>query len=329
VFWELNRACPDAVPPEALSSLEECFRRNLKRNVILASELLHLLDLLHQAGIQVIPFKGPTLAWLAYETPGLRRVTDLDLLLPERDAGRAIELLLASGYRRWLQSGDLRFFATSGQVPLLRTDGLVAVDLHWLLGFRRLNFSYFHDRLRPVDIDGRQVATFCQEDLLTYLCVHGGRHGWSSLTWICDVARLIDGFSLDWDALLSRAEEGRMSRALLLGIRLARELLGASVPHEVWKRVETDAFAGDLANLVHANLPGDRSMTTMQGARFQYDLLENMADKLSYLWDRLQPSPSDWEALRIPVSMFPVYYIARPIRLAWNCCVNPVRGDSE
>ena len=153
VFWELNRACPDAVPPEALSSLEECFRRNLKRNVILASELLHLLGLFHQAGIQVIPFKGPTLAWLAYETPGLRRVTDLDLLLPERDAGRAIELLLASGYRRWLQSGDLRFFATSGQVPLIRTDGLVAVDLHWLLGFRRLNFSYFHDRLRPVDID--------------------------------------------------------------------------------------------------------------------------------------------------------------------------------
>jgi len=173
------------------------------------------------------------------------------------------------------------------------------------------------------------VSAFCPEDLLVYLCVHGGKHGWFSLMWICDVARLIDGFPLDWNTVLSRAEEGHMSRALWLGIHLARELLGARVPDEVRKRMEADPLTGSLASRVHATLPGDRTMTTIQRMWFQCRLLENTADRLRFLGDGLQPSPSDWEALRIPVSLFPVYYIARPIRLAWKWCVLPLFGRNR
>jgi len=114
-----------------------------------------------------------------------------------------------------------------------------------------------------------------------------------------------------------------------LGIHLARELLGARVPDEVRKRMEADPLTGSLASRVHATLPGDRTMTTIQRMWFQCRLLENTADRLRFLGDGLQPSPSDWEALRIPVSLFPVYYIARPIRLAWKWCVLPLFGRNR
>ena len=63
VFWALNRACPDVVPPEALAALRNPFRQNVKRNLLFAKELFRLLDLFGLAGIQAIPFKGPALAW--------------------------------------------------------------------------------------------------------------------------------------------------------------------------------------------------------------------------------------------------------------------------
>ena len=62
VFWALKRACPDAVPPEAIAALRNHFRQNTKRNLHFARELLRLLDLFSLAGIQAIPFKGPALA---------------------------------------------------------------------------------------------------------------------------------------------------------------------------------------------------------------------------------------------------------------------------
>src|ERR1035441_5636988 len=137
-FWALNRVCPDAVPPEALTALRNCFRQNIKQNFLYTKELFRLLDLFGLAGIQAIPFKGPALAWTLYETPGLRVVlVDLDLLVPQRDVSRALDLLTSSGYRRYSPSVGLRFFTDGGQLDLRRADGKFVIGLHWRLQIGR------------------------------------------------------------------------------------------------------------------------------------------------------------------------------------------------
>ena len=46
--------------------------------------------------------------------------------------------------------------------------------------------------------------------------------------------------------------------------------------------------------------------------------MEGVWSKFRALRYFLQPTSADWESLRIPDSLFPVYYLARPARLIWS-----------
>ena len=50
--------------------------------------------------------------------------------------------------------------------------------------------------------------------------------------------------------------------------------------------------------------------------RFQLALLERLTDKVRFWHGVLAPTPADFDALHIPASLFPAYYLARPLRLA-------------
>jgi hypothetical protein len=310
-----------------MASLRNRFRQNLKRNLRFANELLRLLDLFGPSGIQAIHFKGPALAWSLYETPGLRSMSDLDLLVPERDVSRAVGVLLSDGYRRADPNIGLRFFSGGGQLDFRRADGELAVDLHWRLvaaHFNPLDAAEIRARLTLIDVAGRPTPTFCPEDLLAYLCVHGAKHGWGELAWVCDLDRLIDVYPLDWDAILSRASRQRMSRIVSLGLCLAQDLLGSNLPPEVSRRVHADARAVALAASIRARLRNGRPWRSRDVLILQFRLMEGTWRKFRFFWYLLHPTPTDWRSLGIPESMFPVYYLTRPIRLVWKWCVRPV-----
>ena len=332
MFWALDRACPDAVPPEALAALRNCFRQNVKRNLRFAQELLHLLDLFAAAGIQAIPFKGPALAWSLYETPGLRRMSDLDLLIPQRDVIRALDLLAANGYRRRGPNIGLRFYCDAGQLVLKRADGKFEIDLHWRLAaahFSPLDAAEFRARLTSVEVAGRPAPAFCPEDLLTFLCVHGPTHGWTSLAGLCDLARLIDAGRLDWDAVLSRAARRRMSRIVSLGLCLAQDPLGSNLPPEVSSRIHADARTVALAASLRARLQNGRACGSFDLMILRFRLVEGAWRKFRSLWYLFQPNFSDWEFVGVPESLFPVYYLTKPVRLAWQWFVRPIFGPNR
>lgn len=287
VFWALKRACPDAVPPQALAALQNRFRLDLKRNLVYAKELFRLLDLFDSAGIQAIPFKGPVLAWSLYETPGLRFVSDLDLLVPQRDISLAIDLLTSTGYRPFGPSIALRFLLDCGQSIFRRPDGGFAVDLHWRLvaaHFSSLDEAEIRGRLAPVDIAGRRTTTFCPEDLFAFLCAHGAIHGWDSLLNVCDLARLVDACPLDWDAVLSRAARRCMSRFVSLGLCLTQDLLGSSLPPEIARHIRADPRVVALAASTCKRLRDGGEGGAQEQFRFKLQLLEGSGRKLRFLW---------------------------------------------
>jgi len=291
VFRALNRTCPDSVPPEALATLQNRFRLDLKRNLLYAKELFRLLDLFDLAGIQAIPFKGPVLAWSIYETPGLRFVSDLDLFVPQRDIGRAIDLLTSTGYRPFGPPIGLRFLLDSGQSILRRPDGGFAVDLHWRLvaaHFSPLDDAELRSRLAPVDMAGRRTPTFCPDDLFAFLCAHGAIHGWDSLLNVCDLARLIDACPLDWDAILSRAERQCMSRIVSLGLCLTQDLLGSNLPPEIASHIRADSRLAALASSVCKRLQDGGQAGLREQFSLKLHLMEGSGRKLRFLWYHLR-----------------------------------------
>jgi hypothetical protein len=72
---------------------------------------------------------------------------------------------------------------------------------------------------------------------------------------VCDVAEVIRSpRPIDWDRLVGQAATLNSERMLLLGLRLARDLLDAALPQAVSHRVDGDAVARSLARKVRDRL---------------------------------------------------------------------------
>lgn len=317
VSWRLREACAEAVPGETLDALNECFRRNVARSLFLTGELLEILGVLRAAGVSAIPFKGPVLAWWLYGHPGLREFTDLDLLVRRKDVSRVRELLGARGYRsKAALDGRLErtFLRWSCQWPLVRQDERAAVDLHWGIVPGYFSLRLEAEPLATVAVAGREIPTFGPEDTLLILVIHGTKHCWMPLGLLCDLAMLIETAGIDWERVLARAGALGLRRRLLVGLWLARELLGAALPERVLGRLAAEARALKLASEIRERFLTDRPASGE--SRFHLRSMDRMRDRVRFLLGTIfEPTEADWDSLRIPPSLFPLYYLARPLRL--------------
>jgi hypothetical protein len=247
LYRNLKSLGPGLVPEKVLDELQSAFRDNALRNLRLTGELVKLLDLFAKQGIAAVPYKGPTLAALAYEDIALREFADLDLLLCEGDLTRARDLLLDAGFRLGASltcATEPNHVKAVQELPLVSADG-VLVELH--LGFSPRDYGFaldpdrFRQRLVCVPVAGRLVPTFAVEDLLLILCSHGERHWWGTLGWICDVAELVRAQrELRWEAVLGEARRLHGERLVLLGLALAGALLRAPVPEVIDRQIRLD-----------------------------------------------------------------------------------------
>ena len=81
-----------------------------------------------------------------------------------------------------------------GQIPLEKSECAI-VELHATLSPRAFPFALELTRMWPrrcvVTLMGQPLAAPGAEDLLLILCMHGAKHLWKNLGWICDVAELL------------------------------------------------------------------------------------------------------------------------------------------
>jgi hypothetical protein len=160
------------------------------------------------------------------------------------------------------------------------------------------------------------------EDLLLALCAHGAKHFWARLGWICDVSELIGAQNdIVWPRVLTRARMLGSERMLLLGLFLARDLLGAQPPEAVFHEAQSDARVRSLAAQVKAWLPLEEDPPTgaLPSMRFHLAVRERLHDRIRYcLEGGLRPSYADWQFLPLPDPLFSLYYLIRPIRIMWQ-----------
>jgi hypothetical protein len=314
-----------AVPAQVKTQLRDESNALQGTNLLLTRELLRVLGLLEAEGIRAIPFKGPTLAMMAYGNLALRQFNDLDFLLQLADIPRARAVLSLHGYRSQHPLGRIQedaYFRSLCQLPLLHEETSILVELHCKVTPRDFSFSAdqtFGQRLIPVSMLGKAVLTFSREDLLLILCVHGAKHVWCCLGWICDVAKLMSASpEIDWGQVTDQARRIGCERMLWLGLFLAHDLLGAPLPDLVFQEVHTDSVVQRLAERVYKQLLGSPGIepSGFSNVLFHLRVRERLRDGFRYsLSLALAPTLADWSMLAVPARLSFLYYPARFIRL--------------
>ena len=325
LYVQLERHASDLVPVETLQEFKHHYLENSARNTVLAAELCRLIDLFAADGIQAVAYKGPALAMFAYDDLALRRFVDLDVIVKKSDVLKAREILLADGY------SPAKSLSLTQQELLLRTQHnmqfsrdhhRLIVELHWEVAPELFATSVSADdlwqNLVTLNINGTEVSAFSADDLLFSLCIHGSRHLWERLSWICDVAELISRHNLNWTTLLERAATADTERMFLLGLFLAEKLLDAPLPAEIKQRCNADARLRSLADNVIEHLFNGTThvpATSREIFKFNFHVRKTLAARARYLVYMFRPTDSDFSSRPFPSRLNFVYYLTRPIRI--------------
>jgi Uncharacterised nucleotidyltransferase/Coenzyme PQQ synthesis protein D (PqqD) len=338
VYRGLREIQQNDVPADVLERLEHSFSAIAERNRFLFEELLGLLALFEANDIPAVPFKGPALAMALHGDVALRQFGDLDLFIPADRVGRAKKVLLAHGCRFRHSSEDGVLAEYEGHY------GCVGIDLQWAFAPKWKTFpidiEQFWARVERVSLGSADVLQPSPGDQLRILSAHAAKHCWSKLGWIIDMAVFIQRHrqTLDWRGELAQSKQLGGERLVLLGARLASDVLGTDLPEDVLSAMDADTTVGKLATELRRRLFDPvREPNSVRGSHGSVEAglmyikaRERVRDKLPYVWHLLghpfrrlgslvTPNYHDRDVVTLPRSITFLYYLVRPMRLTADC----------
>lgn len=326
VSHQLDRLCPELAINSAVAQLGRDFRENARRNLHLSSHFLRLSRELEQEGIPVVPYKGPALAVTVYGDLALRHAGDLDLLVRRQDVWRARDLLLSRGYReknQWSREQQKLVLDAYFNFQMIHEEPGTLVEIHWAFVPKYYSFPLDLEDLWPglewVTLSNMEFRNPAPADLLLLLCLHGSKHCWSRLQWICDVAELVRAYpDSDWGWTMEWADAIGGRRMIQLGLLLAQDLLGAALPDRLAPYVLGDSEVHLLAARVRRYLFDESLSPPGEFARFlfQVRVRERFRDRVRN-WFHLATSLNEKDIifLRLPRILSFFYPLTRLLRL--------------
>jgi hypothetical protein len=309
LYKNLSAVSSDLVPAKLLMQLRQKTQAEAMLNRALADELVVLCEALTGRGVPVIPIKGATLAVSAYGDVALREFTDLDLLVPKASMADAQAVLSAQGYKRKTASdpsGETNHEQGRYHV-YIKTRGLSCVDLQWVMAHQLFTFQldrpeFWRSRI-PIVLGNKTVPGLAPEMLLIVLCVHGSKHAWELLKWVCDVAELLRSHpDLDCNQIFVCASNWRCRGMLSMGLSLAHRLLDAPLPEMVLARLERDSDIQTLSHRMPASLltKSQDGVHEEQAGALYFSLKDSWRERWSFglllcrAHSRLATTPPSW-----------------------------------
>lgn len=297
----------------------------LAHNLANAVELAAVLDAFRREKIPAMPFKGIVLAAVAYGSFLSRAGGDLDFAVYAKDLKHAIPLLEKRGYQLHTEVRADGTPAVSDCYELhfeRPADGMVLelrwrFDLVWNRFGRDLNMDWVWSNRQSVAIAGVDVPTISPDILLLLLCMHGSKHIWSRLIWVCDVAKLITSCpDFHWETIIAEANRLGLAHSMGLGVLLAVRMFRVRIPDHVLRRLEGDRAANRLSAFFAANMIDHPGAIPPGFLPYGMQLLD-YRDRLGAVLNGkfVQPNERDLTLLHLPRPLEWVYYLLRPFRL--------------
>jgi len=292
-------------------------------------ELLKLLDVLKQQGIDAVPYKGPALASAFYKDHTLREFVDIDLLIDPStapDLQKIIDIITPFGYRpmydlvpgmkRMILENTCEFYFDK------YVDGhrKFHVEIQWLahhpvfeLHKKLSNQQLFQNpvvlNLRNTDI--KVLNT--ESHFVTMLLHHGLRENWNSLKYLLDLAMILQNGRPDMKVVTAITREYKFNKVLLSGSQLLKELLGVGGNLLPAAQIDPTPYIDVL-------LSGKKKQRTSW--QKQVSVLRNTDDitgkvklALKLVKYMFQPSVEDIQYCRLPERLHFLYFFVKFTRM--------------
>jgi hypothetical protein len=322
--FHLHHHATGLLASDIQAELHEYHRNSTRHNLVLAMEVLRVIDLFSTEGVKVIPFKGPVSAILAYGDMAMRACGDIDLLVKKNDHGKAERLLENEGYDVETRYQDAM------QSSLWHEQRRMSIDLHWGIPPEqlRLDSGRLWGNLEPINLLGRPILTFSPRDTLLVTAINAVKAYWNpSLHHLSDIAVLTGNYAdEDWLAAFRRAREIGCQRILIAAVLFAHRLLDIPLPsvgparyfsHKGINKAVDELQDHLFLPLDEQNLETALKPIHHRAAQVYYLTLTDSPWRRSRDWLKWVSTPNieDQAFVKLPRTLSFLYFFIRPLRL--------------
>lgn len=312
--------CMDFIPNQVHNNLIQFYKDNAKKNLFFVMELIKILEIFEESKINMIFYKGPILAYLAYRDLSSRQFADLDLFVSPINVNQAKKLLYSIGYECELELNDMqeiKFITSQQELKFFNKQNNITVDLHWKLSLLHLvKTDYLIQKKTNFMIFNKSIRTLMPEEMFLLICIHNSSHRWSALSLICDLSGLILNNNLNWFKIQLLAKNMGITRIVHINLFLIKNTLNLDLcPKNI--DLDEDSEARDIAFKVQKKLFSElnnfslledlRVMIKIRDSKIVglYDVMQNLFIATSY----------EWKKIPLPVQISFMYIIIRPFLL--------------
>ncbi len=333
VYRHLKTLAADVVPESALSpAYSFCQRRVIEIMTMVAEQQRLVQAVLQPLAIPYTLFKGPSLALRYYGELGLRQARDIDILIAPQRLFELSQVLLEKGYR--LDSGplaeryghgldlkDLGAVCRYLNVVTLISPRGVRFELHRLIDSNGYIFRS-HDLLAKADsftINQVSCQVLPTSALFVYICYHHSRHQWSRLHWLADLDALQRHPSFELEAVKEFAYQVGLWPTVEAALAL-HQACSQPDPQTVELHNPQARSTRDACLKMVAASPEDEVALMQNRPTPDFNFSWQIRFKyLCYLAIfHVHPTYADYEAWPLPLALHPIYYLTRPVRVAWR-----------
>lgn len=336
----LSTSFHDKVPASALKRITTQLKETSLYTFIISASLLNVLSLLHENEIPVLPVKGAMLAEKLYGSATMRSYSDVDILVHQENLGKALNVLQENKYTLLPegipQSTFLKFLQYYHHGRLLDRNGIL-IELHWeLSGFyapEPITLEKLEPFLTETIFNNCPTLALSNEMLFVFLCLHGNKHFWAKLDYICSIAELMNVIpDLDWDVIMELGKKYKMSKRILISLSLAKKLFAPAIPEKMETMLTINPAVARLADKIIGNeLSRDSEASKvhplLRTILYQPAAMDSKLDAIRFvLRSLIIPEHDECYSSRLPDSLFPLYFLYKPyraltmpIRKIWQC----------
>ena len=252
----LNKSKEYKIPAKVTDHLKNFYFENTQSNILLLGNLVKLLQLLDEAKIEVVPFKGILLSKDLYQGYTIRQAGDIDILVKPKDVPKVIEILETQGYEKEHP------FSKNQQIALAKisrekhfrmnySKKSLVIEIHWRVytqeSIGEPELDFFWDNLKNTTLQNVESKTFRPEVMLMYLCFHAYRHLWRRLFWLWEIDQFIKNKqNLNWNWILENSRKFGSENVIFLSLLVVHDAFGTEIPQLIWDQIKTNQHVQQL-----------------------------------------------------------------------------------